>query len=101
MREYTVQSPLLHDGEMYAIEQPVTMDEKQAALLLEQGVIIPAPATLRLDRDDKPVEEMTSAELKKALARLKIEIPRGVKKPGLVDLYNQAVGATPDKGNPS
>lgn len=98
MPEYTVQSPLLHDGDKYEVGQSVTMKEQQAELLLEQGVLQPAAAELHLA---DPGDEMTVAELTRALADLKIDIPPGSKKADLVALYDQAVDESIDDGNPS
>lgn len=42
--KYTVKSPLSHDNITYAIDEPVELDDKTAASLLAEGVVVPAEA---------------------------------------------------------
>lgn len=50
MPNYTVKSPLQHDGVPFAIDDVVEMDEQQAASLIEAEVLSAALA----DEDKKP-----------------------------------------------
>ena len=93
MSTHTVNSPLKHDAEDYEIGDTVTMKAEQAELLIQQGVLGPAPG-------HAPADKMTVAELMEALAKLEVDIPRGTKRTDLVKLYDNAVSAKDDNGNP-